>query len=303
MTPPQKVVYFGDNAQPLHSLRFSDGDSLHAEQVSESFSFHPPAQTPETGLSLRFFGAFGITVNGQAVSFTWQARMLFAYLAYHAPRALSRDHLARVFWPVKQESQPESARRSLNVELNHVRKALREQTGLPDDLIVFENNCYRLQWPEPVITDVGEFKSICFKKQRLQRNGQNVPDELLLQAIALCRGVFLEECPQDTLNWVEIERQHLGALFEQVADQYLERCEENGDFAHVTALCHEWLSRDARQETLHRRLMSCYEKMGMCNKAEGQYRLLCQILEREYQSIPSAASTRLYQQIRARCAG
>jgi hypothetical protein len=64
--------------------------------------------------------------------------MLFGYLAYHSAKALSRDHLARVFWPEKQESQPESARRSLNVELNHIRKAIRQQTGLEQDLIVFE---------------------------------------------------------------------------------------------------------------------------------------------------------------------
>jgi DNA-binding SARP family transcriptional activator len=279
MTPPQKVFYAGSHAHALHNLLISG----------------------ENELSLHFFGTFGLSVNRTKVDFNWQARMLFAYLASQAPRALSRDHLARVFWPSKHDSQPESARRSLNVELNHVRKAIREQTNLPDNLIVFENNCYRLQWPANPRSDVADFKNACRKIQVSSHAGTPPTEAQLWQTLQLCNGAFLEDCPQDALNWVEIERQHLGVLFEQMADQYLALCEARGDHAHVIAVCHEWLARDLRQESLHRRLMRSFEKLGLCNKVEAQYRLLCQILEQEYQAKPSAETTRLFLQIRERC--
>ncbi|MBC7774459.1 MAG: hypothetical protein H7246_03400 [Phycisphaerae bacterium] len=253
------------------------------------------------GLEVNYFGLLKIRLNGKKIDFNWQAKMLFCYLAYHSTKALSRDHLARVFWPEKQESQPESARRSLNVELNHIRKAIRQQTGMERELIVFDKNCYRLQLEGPILSDVATFKGLCQKIQLLQRDGQPVPDELFQQAIKTYSSNFLDDCPEDALNWVEVERQHLGALFEQMADLYSAQLCDKGEYYRATSVCHEILTRDQRMEAIHRRLMFCYGKLGMCNKVGQQYRLLCQIMEREFQSKPSAETTRLYQQIKKEC--
>lgn len=253
------------------------------------------------GLEVNYFGLLQVRLNGKKLDFNWQAKMLFAYLAYYYPRALSRDHLARVFWPVKQESQPDCARRSLNVELNHIRKAIRQQTGLERDLIVFDKNCYRLNLDHPMLSDVAVFKALCQKIQVLQRDGQPVPDELFQEAIKTYSSNFLDDCPEDALNWVEVERQHLGALFEQMADLFSSQLCDKGDYYRATSVCHEILTRDQRMEAIHRRLMFCYGKLGMCNKVEQQYRLMCQIMEREFQSKPSAETTRLYLQIKKDC--
>ncbi len=253
------------------------------------------------GLEVNYFGLLKVRLNGKKIDFNWQAKMLFGYLAYHSNKALSRDHLARVFWPEKQESQPESARRSLNVELNHIRKAIRQQTGMERELIVFDKNCYRLQLDRPMLSDVATFKTICQKIQMLQREHQPVPDELFQQAIQTYSSNFLDDCPEDALNWVEVERQHLGALFEQLADLYSAQLCDKGEYYRATSVCHEILTRDQRMEAIHRRLMFCYGKLGMCNKVGQQYRLLCQIMEREFQSKPSAETTRLYQQIKKEC--
>ena len=112
---------------------------------------------------------------------------------------------------------------------------------------------------------------------------------------------FFDHCPEDALNWVEVERQHLGALFEQMADLYSAQLCDNKEYYRATSVCHEILTRDQRMEAIHRRLMFCYGKLGMCNKVEQQYRLLSQIMEREFQSKPSAETTRLYQQIKKEC--
>ncbi|MFN0213094.1 MAG: BTAD domain-containing putative transcriptional regulator [Saprospiraceae bacterium] len=253
------------------------------------------------GLEVNYFGLLSIRLNGKNIEFNWQAKMLFGYLAYHSGKSLSRDHLARVFWPQKQENQPESARRSLNVELNHIRRAIRQQTGIEDDLIVFDKNCYRLQLEHPILSDVATFKALCQKVQLLQREGKPVPATLYQEAIKMYANNFLDDCPEDALNWVEVERQHLGAIFEQMADLYSAQLCEQGAYYLATSVCQDILTHDQRMEAIHRRLMYCYGKLGMGNKVEQQYRLLTQIIEREFQSKPSAETTRLYQQIKKEC--
>jgi DNA-binding SARP family transcriptional activator len=250
------------------------------------------------GLDLKFLGFFSTTINGRRVEFTKQAKMLFAYLAYNHPRAFSRDHLARVFWPDKHENQPESARRSLNVELATIRKSLRAQLCLERDLMVFEKNHYRLDLNMNIRSDVMEFRQLCQKINELRRAGKPVPDDMYQAVIQAYRGEFLEDCPQETMNWVEVERQHLSVVFEQMAEQYSAQLFMEGDYWKATAVCHEILSHDPNIEVIHRRLMLCYARLGMCNKMEAQFKLLCQILKTRFQAKPSAETLRVYEDIK-----
>jgi DNA-binding SARP family transcriptional activator len=250
------------------------------------------------GLDLKFLGFFSITINGKQVELAKQAKLLFAYMAYHYPRAFSRDHLARVFWPEKHENQPESARRSLNVELGTIRKSLRAQVGLERDFIVFEKNNYRLVMDFDMHSDVVYFKQLCQKIHELRRAGQLIPDDMYQSVIQAYQGEFLEDCPQEAINWVEVERQHLSAVFEQVAEQYSAQLFLEGDYWKATAVCHEILSHDPNIEVIHRRLMLCYAHLGMCNKMEAQFKLLCQILKTRFQSKPSAETIRVYEALK-----
>lgn len=250
------------------------------------------------GLELSFFGNFSVLVNGRKVDFTNQAKHLFAYLAYNHPRALSRDHLARTFWPDKFENTPEFARKSLNVELCHIRKTLRSQAGVEKDYLVFEKNAYRLTPDTTPVSDVLTFKSLHQKLQECLRSGQELPDVLLQDAIKTYTGNFLDDFPADMFGWVEIERQHLSAVFEQIADLYSSQLCAQNDFWKAIAVCNEILSRDPRMEAIHRRAMQCYASLGMAHKVEAQYYLCCKMLDQEFQSKPSAETARLYEQIK-----
>lgn len=269
--------------------------------------FLPPAtqdnENAYRGLEVSFFGAFTVLYNGRKIEFTNQAKHLFAYLAYNHPRALSRDHLARIFWPDKQENTPECARRSLNVELAHIRKTFRDQAGIEQDFLVFEKNAYRLKLDRQPLSDVLTFKELHHKIQEHLRKGEEAPDALLREAIKTYSGNFLDDFPADTFSWVEIERQHLSAVFEQMADLYSAQLCAKQDFYTATAVCNEILSRDARMEVIHRRAMQCYARLGMANKVEAQYNLCCKMMEQEFQSKPSPETTRLYEQIKKATSG
>lgn len=250
------------------------------------------------GLELSFFGSFTSLYNGRRIDFTNQAKHLFAYLAYNHPRALSRDHLARIFWPDKYENMPEFARKSLNVELCHIRRTLRDQANVENDFLVFEKNAYRLKLENPPVSDVLNFKVAHQKIQDQLRNGEEAPDELLQDAIKTYTGNFLDDFPTDTYGWVEIERQHLSSVFEQIADLYSAQLCAKKDFWKAIAVCNEILCRDARMEVIHRRAMQCYANLGMAHKVEAQYNLCCKMMEQEFQSKPSPETARLYEQIK-----
>lgn len=250
------------------------------------------------GFDISFFGNLHIQFRGRKIELTNQAKLLFACLAYHYPKALSRDYLAKIFWPEKYENAPESARRSLNVELAHIRSAFQEQAGVGRDFIRFEQNAYRLQNDWQVQSDVLIFKNLYKKIQESQRLGTSIPEDILQEAIKIYSANFLDDYAPDTYNWIDVERQHLSSVFEQIADLRSEQLCQKGNFWEATAVCSDILSRDFRMEAIHRRAMQCYASLGMLHKVEMQYNLCCRMMEQEFQSRPSPETVRLYEEIR-----
>ncbi len=269
---------------------------------------NPDVKLPETteasptawrGLSVQFFGAFDVYYGGKKVMLTNQAKYLFAYLAYHAPKALHRDHLAKIFWPDKYENLPDSARRSLNVEMTHIRKIFREQAGIDSKFLVFDKDCYRLEFAQ-FASDILTFKRLHQHIKTSVFKHEAVPDKLFHDIIGTYTGNFLTDFPEECSNWVEVEREHLSAVFDQMADMYSEQLYNTGVYRKAIAMCGEILERDYRMEIIHRRLMQCYAQLGMLNKVEQQYRQCCLMMEREFQSKPSAETTKLYGEIKTR---
>ncbi len=251
-----------------------------------------------SGFEISFFGNLQIRFRGRKIDMTKQAKLLFACLAYHYPKALSRDYLAKIFWPDKYENVPESARRSLNVELAHIRSAFQEQAGVGREFIRFEQQAYRLQDTWQLESDVLIFKNLYKKIQACQRFGTVVPEEMLQEAIQLYSANFLDDYPSDAYNWIDVERQHLSSVFEQIADLRSEHLCRQGNYWEASAVCSDILSRDYRMEAIHRRAMQCYASLGMLHKVEMQYNLCCKMMEQEFQSKPSAETVRLYEGIK-----
>ena len=276
------------------------GTGLAGPAFPEVPSQHPVVQLQSTdcrGLIMTYFGAFTVLLHGQKVELARQAKYLFAYLAYYQGSSLSRDQLARVFWPEKYDYNPDAARHSLKVEINRIRKVLGESNK---DLICFKQNCYALNTSQPLESDVLTFKALHQALQEYLRKEQEMPDELFQKAISIYIDNFLADFPAESYNWVEMERQRLSSVFEQMADLYSEQLCRKGEHWKAAALCNEILSRDARMEAIHRRLMVCYAQLGMMNKVEMQYRLCCQMMRQEFDAQPSPETVQVYQQCKSK---
>ncbi len=279
------------------------GTGMNSAALPQAMPQTPVVQLQSSdcpGLRMTYFGAFSVTLHGKKVNLPQQAKHLFAYLAYHRGRSLSRDHLARVFWPDKYEHSPEAARHSLKVEINRIRTVFTRIYGTEKCVVVFAQNCYGLDETQEMDSDVLTFKALHYALQEQLRVGREVPDKLFQQAISIYSGNFLADFPEETFNWVEVERQHLSSVFEQMADLYSEMLCHKGDHWKAAALCNEILSRDARMEAIHRRLMSCYAQLGMMNKVEAQFRLCCQMMRQEFDTQPSPETLAVYQQFKGK---
>ncbi len=267
--------------------------------------FFPDTEMPEEnfhGLEVNFFGEFQARLLGKPVVLTKQAEQLFAYLIYnHGARALTREHLGKVFWPDKHDISPEGARRSLNVEIAKIRKALRGLTGQDREFIVHQNQRYHLEDSLKVESDLERFKTIQAEVKRAVWEGREVSNELFREALNIYRGIFMENCAVESHNWIEVERHRLSNDFLELALCYGEQLYRQGEYSKTAAVCRDILLRDNCLEVIHRRLMDCYYRLGMCDKALEQYRHCCLMMEHEFQSNPSPETTQLYLEIRRNC--
>lgn len=265
----------------------------------------PTTEMPEEtfrGLEVNFFGEFQARLFGKPIVLTKQAEQIFAYLVYnHGARTLTREHLGKVFWPGKQDYSPEGARRSLNVEIAKIRKALRSLSGHEREFIVHQNQRYHLEDTLRVESDLDRFRAIQAEVKKAVWEGRDVSNELFREALNIYRGIFMENCAVESHNWIEIERHRLSNDFLELALCYNEQLFRHEDYSKTAAVCRDILQRDNCLEVIHRRLMDCYYKLGMCDKALEQYRRCCQMMEHEFQSKPSPETVQLFNEIRRNC--
>ncbi|HMX38832.1 MAG TPA: bacterial transcriptional activator domain-containing protein [Saprospiraceae bacterium] len=251
------------------------------------------------GLEVQFFGLFTAKYCGKTLSFPNQAEAIFAYLCYHYPKPQMADHLAKVFWPDKYDISPSRARRSLNVELTSIRNAFRAQTGFDVPFLVFKKGHYSLDFPNPICSDVQSFKRLYNDLNRASHNSDLTSRrDMLQELINTYPGNFLDNLAEDDApSWVEIERQHLSSLFDQIAEAYIKRFYDEGDFGRAAAMCEELLSRDPRLESVYSCGMICYHQLGRGNKVRAMYDQYCRMMQREFESPPLPALTALYQKL------
>ena len=266
---------------------------------------HPETEVSEAvfrGLEVNFFGAFSARLFGKPVILTKQAEQIFAYLVYHhSGNALSREHLGKVFWPEKHDFSPEGARRSLNVEITKIRKSLRAACGQKREFIVHQSQRYQMEETLEISSDIDRFKAILAEVKKAVWENREVSNDLFREALQIYTGNFMENSTVESHSWIEIERHRLSNDFLELALCYGEQLYRQGDYTKTAAVCRDILQRDNCLEVIHRRLMDCYYRLGMCDKALEQYRRCCLMMEHEFQSKPSPETIQLFQLIRRDC--
>ena len=236
-------------------------------------------------LDIRLFGGFEARLDtGEKLACaTRKSEALLAQLAFAADKGRSRDQLAGLLWSDRGDKQ---ARNSLRQALTSLRHGLE---GNGTELITTEGENVRLD-PQSISVDVVEFEQLAGNGSR---SGLARADKLyqgaLLDGFNVRDPAFVE--------WLTVERQRLHELAINAADQLLAGHLRDGDNQASIAAAQRLLWLDPLRESAYRTLMRLYAAQDQRGLAAREFERCRDILAKELDVEPAAATRRLYEAI------
>jgi DNA-binding SARP family transcriptional activator len=248
----------------------------------------------QADLSIRFFGRFEIYFRGKKMKPIPGKKVtsLFAYLLYHHSKPLHREKLMAQFWG---NNTPSSARNSLNVAIHAIRKHF-DKICPHQELILYNRETYVLNPELDILTDVEQFVHYWQRGRDIEaRQGLESAMGAFNKAVALYRGDFLEDMLYE--EWCESERDSLMETYLLTLDRMSSYFLNEGSYTASINLCKKILEKDDCLEDGHRRLIICYDRLGMRDKAIRQYHKCARILKNELSVEPSDETKEIFVEI------
>lgn len=239
------------------------------------------------GLTARLLGTPQFAMGDRAIDpGNGRAGALLAYLV--ATRQVqSRDRLAGFFWP---DVPQRNALASLRTALYDLRRALGRDAA---PRLVVERTRVAVA-VDGLDTDVARLEAVAAGADDL---------DALEAAVAAWRGDFLDGVvvpdAADFDDWLFLERERLANLYLSALCRLGERYADRGDFGRAAEAARRVLAIDPLREEIHRALMSYLALDGQRGAAIAQYRACQELLRRELDIEPLAATTAAYQRILA----
>jgi predicted ATPase/DNA-binding SARP family transcriptional activator len=255
-------------------------------------------------LDLYLFGPPRLILGGKTVNIPRRkATALFAYLAV-TRRSHSRDALATLLWPEKDQS---SARAELRRSLYFINRAVgnewletdRESAGLNPDLNTSTGGQFWL--------DVVEFQGkLTACETHNHPPTETCPDCIphLEGAVELytdhfMAGFSLPDSPAYD-EWQFFKTEGLRSQLASVLLRLSSHSSSRQDFETAITYTRRWLTLDPFHEPAHQHLMRLYADSGQQAAALRQYQVCCQLLNEELGVAPSEKTQTLYEEIRTR---
>ncbi len=238
-------------------------------------------------LSLRLFGDVKLLRGpAQVIALPRKTQLLLAYLALNNGHSHPRDKIAALLW---QDRPEEQARQSLRQCLFTLGKALGDDQT---PLVLADRNELSLD-SDRVAVDVWRF----------ERHVAADSPEDLEQAAALYGGDLLDSLSfeDDSLDaWCAAERTRLRDQFYEALAALTSHYVDTLNLDAAIESGRRLVGLDPLREDAHRSLMRIYQRVGRRADALKQYRSCFDILRRELNVEPEAATIRLHQEIRRR---
>lgn len=251
-------------------------------------------QPPRPDLQVSLMGQLSVVIKGKELPKLTgrKTKALLAFILNKYPKPIHRDVLIEQFWP---DSHPDAARNCLNAHIHLLRRSFEKlATGL--EVIVFEGESYGINPGLLVDRDVDIFVQHWEQGRRIEHNqGMKSAVDTYHKAFAFYRGDFLEDLPYE--EWADWEREKLRETWLVILDRLSAHFLEKGKYPICLNLCQQALGRDPALEETHRRLMECYHRLGMREKAIRQFQKCRENLEQELKVAPGKATVSLYETI------
>lgn len=244
-------------------------------------------------LSVALFGKLEVRFNGELItsSLSQKAQELLAYLVLHR-RSHPREKLATLLW---QHGTRERTKAYLRKALWQLRQPV-EASDADIECLCRANGDWVQIDPEIVDrVDATEFEA-AFNAVRDHSAEEMSPEQIrqLEEAVDLYTGDLLENWYQE---WCLEERERLQDMLLRMLDRLTQCCEERGDYDSGIQYGQRALRIDPARERIHRHLMRLWVLAGDRTGALRQYERCAEVLDRELNVSPSAATQSLREQI------
>ena len=238
-------------------------------------------------------GRFRLLHGGQSLDalIAGKAMTLLATLGLHLETGVPRDTLLELLWPDQDDEHSAVSLHSLIYSLHCRLRRVRPDAAT----IVFANGSYALNTAAGVSTDIARFDALVGEGNRRAAARQDA-------AAAACYGRALELYRGDLATGSDvaavIERERLRASFLTILAWLADRTYREADYTATLVHAARLLAYDPCREDAHRLVMRAHVRRGERAQALRQYRLCEDVLEREFEAVPEAATTALFDQIR-----
>jgi non-specific serine/threonine protein kinase len=256
--------------------------------------WEPPAMVDDAPLlRVKTLGTVEIEREGKPLTGdTWKharVRELLVYLVVH-PDGRTREQIGADFWP---DASPAQVKNSFHVLLHHLRRALGRS-----DLIVYESDSYRMNWPLGIEVDARTFEREsmdALRAHRLQPDSSATLQQLRIVA-DLYRGDFLES--ESVGDWHLAIRERLQRLWVDAVQALGSQLLMRGANDEAADLFRRLVRVDELDENAHRLLLMALARAGQRGEALRHYERFVALLERELGASPEKATSVLHDRLR-----
>ncbi len=252
---------------------------------------------PPGCMSIYAFGSFRVCLNGEFVR-EWRnakSKMLFKYLVAHKRCSIAKECLMELFWP---NNDPECARNNLNVAIYNIRQVLKGHVQ-GRHVIIYRDGHYGLSPEFRIWTDFEAFDQVLDRAQVHERGGDLDQQIAALGELdELYGGDFLEEDRFEA--WVSPLRQRYQDLYKAAIEMRAELYFDRRHYDRSLNMYKKINLIDPCDEQAHRRLMTCYVRLGQSHLAMRQFNSCVEALAREIDFAPDEATIGLFERIRRR---
>jgi TolB-like protein/predicted Zn-dependent protease len=233
-------------------------------------------------LSLKMLGEFAVRDHaGKLLSLpTRKTRALFGYLAMNAGRPQPRERLMSLLWSDRGEKQ---ARHSLSQALVSIRK-LGDSAGET----LFDSNDERVMLrADAVDSDVTRFRTLLADDPA---GAAAIYDGLLLDGLSIPDPAFEQ--------WLAATRSELHDSACNALARAADLATSEGSTTEAIEYARRLLALDPLREDGHQCLMGLLHRSGDRSGALRQYQVCAEVLQRELEVEPDAATKALFEKIR-----
>lgn len=197
---------------------------------------------------------------------------LLGYLCVHRHQAVSREHLASLFWP---ESTDKQARQNLRSIVYFLRQALEPTDADEGQILIVDRTTLQFRSDTPCWVDVLQFEA---KLAEAERQSDDTSARCLSEAVELYQQDFLADCYDD---WCLTERERLRSLHSHALQKLLHHYVARGEDRDALSYGQTALAVDPLDESLHRQVIALHYAIGGRSLALQHYRECQDILREE----------------------